>query len=287
MDKLSGEKKIGRTKKCDARSNTGKRRLLAERKGTEVMIELLKTALKHGVTAPYVLFDSWFSSPNMFQEITKIGLHAVCMLKKNKKHLYQYEGEMLDVKSIFSIHKKRRGRSRYLLSVIVGSVQNDDIVPVKLVYVRNRNKRNDYLVLATRDIALTENGVIQLYGKRWSIEVYFKMCKQHLRLAKYQGISYDGITAHTVMVAVAYMILAVQHREDVDDRTIGELFFLMLSELADLTFTEAIFYLVSLFKDALQNENFLEDTIIDNILSQFISQLPTLYKHIFLNTSFA
>lgn len=141
--------------------------------------------------------------------------------------------------------------------------------------------------MATSDIELTENEVIQLYGKRWSIEVYFKMCKQHLRLAKYQGISYDGITAHTVMVTVSYMILAVQHREDVDDRTIGELFFLMVSELADLTFTEAILYLVTLFKDAFQNQNFLEETIIDNILSQFISHLPIRYKNTFLNTSLA
>ena len=279
---MSGKKKVCTTKSYDARSNAGKRRLQADPKGTEVMIELLKTALKHGVKAPYVLFDSWFSSPNMFHEMNEINLHAVCMLKRTKKHLYRYEGKMLDVKTLFNRHKKRRGRSRYLLSIDVESVIDGKAVPVKLVFVRNRNKRKDYLVLGTSDVRLTEDEVIQLYGRRWSIEVYFKMCKQHLRLAKYQGISYDGITAHTVTVAVGYMILAVQNREETDPRTIGELFFLMVSELSDLTFAEAISYLVSLFKDALENEEALEEEIINEILSQFITKLPTHYKSRFL-----
>jgi len=64
-------------------------------------------------------------------------------------------------------------------------------------------------VLATTDTSLNEDEIIQLYGKRWSIEVYFKICKQHLRLAKYQGLSYYGIFAHTVTVAVSYLILAI------------------------------------------------------------------------------
>ena len=111
------------------------------------------------------------------------------------------------------------------------------------------------------------------------------MCKQHLRWSKYQGLSYDGITAHTVIVAVAYMILAVQHREETDDRTIGELFYLMVSELSDLTFTEAISYLITLFQDILAKEGALEEDIINDILSRFIAKLPTHYKNRFLNDS--
>ncbi|WP_317939557.1 transposase, partial [Tetragenococcus halophilus] len=98
------------------------------------------------------------------------------------------------------------------------------------------------------DLSLNEDEIIQLYGKRWSIEVYFKICKQHLRLAKYQGLSYDGIFAHTITVAVSYLILAVQHREQADERTMGELFYLMIEELSDISFSEAIVQLLELFK---------------------------------------
>ena len=74
-------------------------------------------------------------------------------------------------------------------------------------------------MLAFSDISLSEDEIIQQYGKRWSIEVYFKMCKSHLRFSKYQGISYDDIFAHSVTVAVGYMIFAVQHREENYDHT--------------------------------------------------------------------
>ena len=210
---LSANKKVRNADKIDARTHSGKRKIQAQRKGTEVLLELLQSALKEGIQAKYVLFDSWFSSPKIFHALTEMNLFVVCMIKRSKKVYYRYNGELVDVKTIFQAEKKRRGRSRYLLSVCVESEVNGICLPVKLVYVRNRNKRNDYLILASTDTTLTEDEIIQLYGKRWSIEVYFKICKQYLRLSKYQGLSYDGIFAHTITVAVSYLILAVQHRE--------------------------------------------------------------------------
>ncbi|MDN6567374.1 MAG: transposase [Tetragenococcus halophilus] len=271
---LSSSKKVREADKIDHRSHSGRRKAQAQRKGTDVLVELLQAALKDGVKAHYVLFDSWFSSPKMFHALRKIKLHAVCMIKRSKKVYYRYNGKWIDVKTIFQTEKKRRGRSRYLLSVCVESEVDGQVLPIKLVYVRNRNKRNDYLVLATTDISLSEDEIIQLYGKRWSIEVYFKICKQHLRLAKYQGLSYDGIFAHTVTVAVSYLVLAVQHREQADDRTMGELFYLMIEELSDISFSEAIIQLLELFKEVFENELVLSEEALNNIMNQFIQKLP-------------
>jgi len=118
----SAKKKIAEAKKFDKRSNAYKKRERAEQKTPDVAIELLKEALKYGVRAPYILFDSWFSSPAMFHKIKELGIDAVCMLKKTPTHLYEFNGEKQNVKSIFNKCKKRRGRSRYLLSVLVNSV---------------------------------------------------------------------------------------------------------------------------------------------------------------------
>lgn len=271
---LSSSKKVREADEIDHRSHSGRRKAQAQRKGTDVLVELLQAALKDGVKAHYVLFDSWFSSPKMFHILRRIKLHAVCMIKRSKKVYYRYNGKLVDVKTIFQTEKKRRGRSRYLLSVCVESEVDGQVLPIKLVYVRNRNKRNDYLVLATTDISLSEDEIIQLYGKRWSIEVYFKICKQHLRLAKYQGLSYDGIFAHTVTVAVSYLVLAVQHREQADDRTMGELFYLMIEELSDISFSEAIIQLLELFKEVFENELVLSEETLNNIMDQFIQKLP-------------
>lgn len=271
---LSSSKKVREAGKVDHRTHSGRRKAQAQRKGTDVLVELLQAALKEGITANYVLFDSWFSSPKMFHALHEMKLHAVCMLKRSKKVYYRYHGEWVDVKTIFQIEKKRRSRSRYLLSVSVESEMDGQVLPIKLVYVRNRNKRNDYLVLATTDISLSEDEIIQLYGKRWAIEVYFKICKQHLRFAKYQGLSYDGIFAHTITVAVSYLILAVQHREQTDERTMGELFYLMIEELSDISFSEAISQLLELFKEVFANEMVLSEEILNNIMDQFLQKLP-------------
>ena len=78
------------------------------------------------------------------------------------------------------------------------------------------------------------------------------------------------------------MILALQQREESDDRSIGGLFYLMVSELSDLTFAEAIAFLVTLFKDAFEKEESLEELLINDILDQFFQKLPAHYKNKFL-----
>ena len=67
---------------------------------------------------------------------------------------------------------------------MVDVVKDRDIIPAKVVYVRNRNKRKEYLYLISTDVNLDENEIIQIYGKRWDIEVFFKVCKSYLNLSR-------------------------------------------------------------------------------------------------------
>ena len=103
--------------------------------------------------------------------------------------------------SIYNINKKKRGKSRYLLAVMVYVVKDDEIILSNVVYVRNRNKSNEYLCLISRDINLDENEIIRIYGKRWDIKVFFKVCKSYLNLSKEcDSLYYDAMTAHTAVV---------------------------------------------------------------------------------------
>ena len=88
-------------------------------KGTEAMIELLKSARSAGHRADYVLFDTWFSSPAQLIAVKKLGLDSIAMIKKSSRIYYEYKDEQCSIKKIFGICKKRPGRSRYLLSVSV------------------------------------------------------------------------------------------------------------------------------------------------------------------------
>lgn len=128
------------------------------------MLELLKLAKKADNPAKYVLFDSWFSSPSSLHSVKEIGYDVIAMVKKTPKMFFRYNGEDMPLTTIYSKNKKRRGRSRYLLSVKVDVVKDGKIIPAKVVYVRNKNKRNEYLCLISTDISLSEDEIIRIYG---------------------------------------------------------------------------------------------------------------------------
>ncbi|PAK68603.1 transposase, partial [Staphylococcus haemolyticus] len=81
--------------------------------------------------------------------------------------------------------------------------------------------QDDYLVLATTQLGLQPQEIIQLYARRWQIENYFKVAKQYLRLDKSQVQNYDGLCGHLAIVMMTYDLLAWQERQNQDDRTIG------------------------------------------------------------------
>ncbi len=156
----------------DDRSLAGKRRKQSRRKATEVMIDLVKTAQLSGMSAKYVLFDSWFSSPKTITALkTDCGLDTIAVVKKSSKIQYGYQDGRYNIKEIYRQCKKRRGRSRYLLSVDI--TVGDEAIPAKIVCVRNISRKKDWLAIICTNTTISEEEIICIYGKRWDIEVFF------------------------------------------------------------------------------------------------------------------
>ena len=236
---LSTENKknrINEAAEIDKRTVGYRRRKLSMEKGTHAMLTLLETAKKAAIPAKYVLFDSWFSSPSTLHAVKRMDFDVIGMVKKSPKMFFRYDGEDMSLISIYNKNKKRRGKSKYLLSVMVDVVKDGDIIPAKVVYVRNRNKRKEYLCLISTDVNLDENEIIRIYGKRWDIEVFFKVCKSYLNLSREcNSLSYDAMTAHTAVVFTRYMMLSLESRESNDNRSLGELFLYFSDEMSDIT----------------------------------------------------
>jgi hypothetical protein len=149
----------------------------------------------------------------------------------------------------------------------------------RIVYIRDRNNKKNWIALISTDMSLTEEEIIQLYGKRWDIEVFFKVCKSYLNLGKeFQGLSYDAITAHTAVVLTRYMILALEKRQNEDPRALGELFFLCYDEVADIQFSEALELILSLLRSVLEESLFLTSEQINKLLDSFVLKLPEHFK---------
>lgn len=265
---------IGPIDEYDGRSLAAKRRKLAQTKGTDVMVELLKTAQNAGHHADYVLFDTWFSSPAQLLAVKTLGLDSIAMIKKNSRIYYEYEGKQLSINKIFGICKKRRGRSKYLLSVNV-TIGKDEKIPAKIVCVRNKKKKKDWIAFICTNPELSEEEIIRIYGKRWQIEVFFKTCKSYLQLvSECHSLSYDALTAHVAIVFTRYLMIAMEQRRSEDDRTLGEIFYFFTDELADITFGESFQIIMTAMIDSVCAIFQPTEEQLAMFIEMFVGRLP-------------
>lgn len=264
---------IGPVEQFDGRSLAAKRRKLARTKGTDVMIELLRSALSAGHTADYVLFDTWFSSPAQLIAVKNLGLDSIAMIKKSSRIYYEYEGKQLSIKKIFGICKKRRGRSKYLLSVNV--MVGKEKLPAKIVCVRNKKNKKDWIAFICTNPELSEEEIIRIYGKRWQIEVFFKTCKSYLNLiSECHSLTYDALTAHVAIVFARYLMIAMEQRRNEDDRTLGEIFYFFTDELRDISFGESFQIIITAMIDSVCAIFQPTEEQLELFIEMFVGRLP-------------
>ena len=60
------------------------------------------------------------------------------------------------------------------------------------------------------------------------------------RKGECHSLSYDALTAHVAIVLTRYMLIAMEQRQNEDQRTLGELFFFLVDEIADITFSRSL-----------------------------------------------
>jgi len=281
---MSSEEKKNRyseiDSKIDKRSCGYKAREQALSSKPNVMIDMLRQASKAGILAKHVLFDCWFSFPKTIIEVSKLKMHVVARVKNSSKIKYLLDGEKKTLSQIYNSAKKRRGKSKYLLSMTIKLYNKEnETYDARIVYIRDRNNKKKWIALISTDMNLSEEEVIKLYSRRWDIEVFFKVCKSYLNLAKeFRGLSYDFIIAHTTVVMTRYIILAVEKRQTEDPRTLGEIFYLCYDEIAEIKFSEAFELIISLLRNVLEEVLFLTADQISLLIDVFISKLPEYFK---------
>jgi hypothetical protein len=146
-------------------------------------------------------------------------------------------------------------------------------IDAKLVFVRNRHKK-DWLVLMSTKPELSDEEIVRVYGRRWDIEVFFKMAKQHLKLVKeIQARDFDSLVAHTSIVFVRYQFLVYERRI----RRFGQPFYCVYEEMADIDFFESLQKILTLAIDKLRKAGEFSEKIyrklIDVVMGQAVKLL--------------
>ena len=150
----------------------------------------------------------------------------------------------------------------------------------RLRILGNRNNRQDYLILVSTDVNLSEEEIIQTYGKRWNIEVFFKMCKSYLKLGKEsRTMSYDAMTAHVSIVLAKYMLLSLEQRRKIDKRSIGELFYVSCDELQDLQYMDALIMVLKKLVSMITEKWLFLEKELNAMLDSFLENLPDLWHN--------
>ena len=93
-------------------------------------------------------------------------------------------------------------------------------------------------------------------------------------LRKEQSLSYDALTAHVAIVLTWYMLIAMEQRQNEDQRTLGELFFFLVDEMADITFSRLLGILMDALMASLQVILKLSDEQFTAFTADFEARLP-------------
>ena len=270
-------------------------RKLAKQKMNDTLLDLLDVATAANLQARYLLCDKWFANPLTIFAIKDKGYDVICMLK-NSSTYYLYKGEKIKLGQLFRMCVKderlqrklnrKAGRDdsksrKFLFSATV-SLINKEGKPNQesnIVFVRNRNKKSDYLVILSTDSSLSEDQTVEYYCCRWGIETMFQTCKSFLRLQKStQSLDYSEIHASTAIVMFQYAMLSWLNRRNSDEISFGELFHQLLEEVQDAALFHAIELVLALFVETLASEYSMPLEKLNAAMNKFLKQLPEKLK---------
>jgi hypothetical protein len=181
-------------------------------------ISLLKAAKRKGFKATTVLFDSWYCFNSFIKELVEeVHLQVICQLKNlPRPNKYHYKGKAYSLNELFSYYARNKLRMikkyQFQQSVLVVGIPKSNI-RLKIVFVQNQGSDKWHAFAAT-DTSLSAQAILEYYSQRWSIEVFFKNCKQYLNYGKEQMSNLDSIIACDAMVFMRYLILTYLASKD-------------------------------------------------------------------------
>ena len=210
----------------------------------DLMIGMIKRAIRKGVRFRYVLADSWFACKDVIRFIR--SRHVQCdylgMIKvgENGKTKYLLDGKSHTAPALIK-HLDKQGKRKYSRRLRCHYIVADVIfaeTKVRLFFVK-RSKRGAWNGLMTTDMKLEFLEAYRIYAQRWSLEVVFKEAKGLLGLGKCQANNFASQIAATSLTVLQYNILSLIKRFDAYE-TIGKLFEDVTKDSLELSVAERI-----------------------------------------------
>ncbi len=187
----------------------------AYRKPTEIAADLVRDFQPPKDVTVRVLFDAYYLCPTVTKACDSRGFLWYSVSMKNRRLTRTGRGKSGLLKQLGPGILKHRGqkirmkRDRGWRSMRIAAVdgQLKSIGAVRIVFSkRPRDSWRNLLAVATNDTGHSARQIIEIYERRWSIEVLFKELRG-LGLGQYQMLCRNGIHRHLVLIGLAHLTL--------------------------------------------------------------------------------
>lgn len=187
-----------------------------------IALKMIKRCSKKWLKVDYVLADSWFICERFIKGILEINpkLHVLGLMKTNRNvtiNEKNYKANTVPEIKRRNISRSRKFKCSYISLKIVYKGTEMRGYWIKM------NGQNDWKLLVSSNDKLTFTKAMEIYTQRWSIEVFFRDCKQNLGLDTCKSVDFDAHVATISTVFMNYMVLALKKRFE-DYETLGILF---------------------------------------------------------------
>lgn len=175
-------------------------------------IKMFRRAISQGFSVDYVLMDSWFTCEafvNAVLSVKKQTVHLIGMYK-NAKTKFEYNGAMhthIEIRNMTGKPKRCRKLGFYYTEALVCFKGKT----IRLFFSK-QGKNGKWKVFLCTNTKLSFIKMLEIYQKRWTIEVFFKESKQLLGLGRCQSNSFDAQIADTTITMVQYILLTMKYR---------------------------------------------------------------------------
>jgi len=235
------EQRLQHTKVREKDSCTEQRKKELDESKIAAAIKMLKRADKLGLLVDYVVTDSWFTCIELIKVVRamlKGTVHFLGMVVMNR-HKFEYNGKLYTTSGLIALlerkssHYSRKFKCRYIDVTV-----HYQGVEFRLFLIKYGTKGKFRAVLTT-NVKLNFIEMMNIYKIRWSIEVFFKECKQYLKLGKYQSTNFDGQIATLTITMITHTVITLEKRFSAY-QTMGELFRETQKHLLELTLWERL-----------------------------------------------
>ncbi|MCK5906553.1 MAG: transposase [Flavobacteriales bacterium] len=189
-------------------------------KKTDMVVQMYRRINHRSIPVDYILFDSWFTTIGLIRRLQKINekVNIIGMYKYNSKAMYHDKIYTLkQLRNIGSIKRSRGKKLQYKMFDV-----SIDGLNVRVFFTRRGTNGKWHTILST-DRSLNFTKTLEVYGIRWTIEVFFKEVKQLLGLGKSQSTNFDVQIAYTTIVMIQYLLISLKYKMEAYG-TIGGLF---------------------------------------------------------------